>query len=746
MSEIPPEANPRSRGAEMPRSLAVPEDLFYRLLQASPEAILITDLDTRILFASDRAAALFGFSSTAEIAGAYGLKALLAPEERENAETMMAYVLSKGSAPPVRLTLVRRDGSRFLGETSTALIGEAGNPTGFMVTVRDVTRQKLLEDRLQIIYELGQDLALRRDQTEIIQKTLAMAARLLGVDMALCGLLDPNQTFRGFCLSGPEAVLQPFSLPVVDDQPDIRLVVARTNQTIHLDHTDAEPLFRAVPGTPPVQSVVIAPLSIRGKPLGVLEVGSRQPAYFSREDISTLQVLAGQASVALENVDLHDQMQSWLDYLMTLFELAQSISGSLSVDEVCTAFTHFSRRIVPQDETWIVLREPDSHARIAYTSNTASGIQAGDIVPVQNTVVSRVLATKKPVLRQNILPSDPEHVEPLSGEGIASQLAVPLRRGREIIGAWIVESRTAGTYQADHLVLAQLGAYLLSNAIHNAQLYRALQDQMQKLHATQAYLVQTERMAALGRLMASIAHEINNPVQAASGFLELLQEELDDTARPDKIRQYARIVEEELDRVAAIVHRMRYFFRSPGQDGTEPADLDFVHFEATAETQIVDVHGLLENVLQLTRKKLEHSGVSVERQWEPSLPPVQAEPGYLKQAFLNLVLNAVDAMPGGGVLQITTRACTADLPAAGESPQPAVQVIFSDTGTGIPDDVLPHIFEPMVSTKSGGTGFGLFTCYQIVSAHRGRIEANSRAGRGSTFTVTLPVTQPSPGS
>jgi len=222
-------------------------------------------------------------------------------------------------------------------------------------------------------------------------------------------------------------------------------------------------------------------------------------------------------------------------------------------------------------------------------------------------------------------------------------------------------------------------------------------------------------------LVASIAHEINNPLQAVQGCLTLAEEELEDDRRPEKLGRYMSIAGGEIDRISAIVRRMRDFYR-PAREKMEPTNL----------------HAVLGSVLELVNKQLQHSDVTVEREWAEGLPKVQANDDQLKQVFLNLVLNAIDAMPEGGTLHVSTALgqIQAD---SGKQPRAAARIEFTDTGAGIPAEVLPHLFEPFYTTKEHGSGLGLSVSYGIIEAHGGQIMVKSQAGVGTTFTILLAV-------
>ena len=153
---------------------------------------------------------------------------------------------------------------------------------------------------------------------------------------------------------------------------------------------------------------------------------------------------------------------------------------------------------------------------------------------------------------------------------------------------------------------------------------------------------------------------------------------------------------------------------------------------------MIDLHAALETVLLLTYKKMQHANIVVERRWAKNLPHILGNPDHLKQVFLNLILNAIDAMAEtGGTLTIRTGTEVAELQPGQR--QPLVRLEFSDTGVGIADEVMAHLFQPMAARKAQGTGFGLYTSHNIVTAHHGKISVASQVSQGTTFTILLPI-------
>jgi signal transduction histidine kinase len=237
-------------------------------------------------------------------------------------------------------------------------------------------------------------------------------------------------------------------------------------------------------------------------------------------------------------------------------------------------------------------------------------------------------------------------------------------------------------------------------------------DDVSEQRETQLALVQAEKLTVMGRFAATMAHEINNPLQAVIGCLGLAREALA-ASEPDAGR-FLDVAADELRRAAGIVARMRDINRPPDMAQREPNDLN----------------ALLERVLALTEKKARSQRVAVSLQAGSDLPPVPLVSDRIHQVFLNLVLNAIEAMPDGGSLRVRTEVI--------EDP-PGVLVSFADTGPGIPPDVRARLFAPFYTTKSEGVGLGLYISHTIVREHGGDIEVESEVGNGATFTVRLPL-------
>jgi two-component system NtrC family sensor kinase len=237
-------------------------------------------------------------------------------------------------------------------------------------------------------------------------------------------------------------------------------------------------------------------------------------------------------------------------------------------------------------------------------------------------------------------------------------------------------------------------------------------------HAHQA-VMQSEKMASIGKLAATVAHEINNPLAGILTYAKLLRKWLDrdgwDAKRRDEVRGSLELIESESRRCGEIVRNLLTFSRS------SPMNL-----------QWVDLNQVIDRCVRLVQHQTELSNVQLQPQMAEDLPQVQCDAAQIEQLLLALIMNAVDALPHGGNLWVRSRM----VPEIG-----AVQLEVQDDGVGIPEDILPNLFEPFFTTKEKGHGVGLGLAISkgIVERHRGRIDVDSKPGQGTKFTISLPV-------
>lgn len=309
----------------------------------------------------------------------------------------------------------------------------------------------------------------------------------------------------------------------------------------------------------------------------------------------------------------------------------------------------------------------------------------------------------------------------LSQGGLASFVAAPLLVESKVFGILVAARRLAGGFSSGECeFLRQLSEHV-ALATHQAHLYEALQKAYEDLRQTQQAIMQQERLKALGQMASGIAHDINNAISPVALYTESLLEREPNLS--PRARDYLTTIQHAIEDVSHTVARMREFYRQRETELTlVPVKLD----------------KLLQQVIDLSRARWsdmpQQRGVFIKLETEiaPELPPVMGVESEIREALVNLIFNAVDAMPEGGTLTVRTR--------LSESPARLVHVEVSDTGIGMDENTRRRCLEPFFTTKGErGTGLGLAMVYGIVRRHNAEIEIDSAVGKGTTMRINFPV-------
>lgn len=341
--------------------------------------------------------------------------------------------------------------------------------------------------------------------------------------------------------------------------------------------------------------------------------------------------------------------------------------------------------------------EDDSHVLLRATSPLVSWLQRYD------GVLSGDDLDVVPLLQA--MPA--EERQALAKTGGA--LIVPMKTRSSLTGVLILgEKLSQQPYSAEDIAILQTVTQQAAVNFENARLYQELREQITELQNTRDQLIRSEKLAMVGKLAANVAHEINNPLQSILNETFLLASSL---SVEDPNKSDLAIIESEALRARGIVRSLLDFARQ-----REP------------QKESLDINDLIESLIPLVRSYPQSMAVELRTELDNDPPRVQADPGQLTQVFLNLITNALDSMPKGGRLTINT----AHL---GEN----VIIAFKDTGMGISREGQSRIFEPFFTTKAHGSGLGLPISQGIIDAHGGDIAVESEPGKGTTFTVTLPL-------
>jgi signal transduction histidine kinase/DNA-binding response OmpR family regulator len=416
---------------------------------------------------------------------------------------------------------------------------------------------------------------------------------------------------------------------------------------------------------------------------------------------------------------LEDRLQRRSEELEALVRIGSEFNLRLGLDELTELILLIARDEFQADYAELFLF--DEGQQPIFYRDLRNGLrtreEAENVLNNEDTVASRVFRNQEPILIRGTDETQPpsEHLSSLS---LHSAMAAPLKHHMRLVGILTVGHEQPEQFGESQLRMLRSVGEQAALAVRNAQLHAALQSyaqnlesmvetRTQELRAAQAQLIQTEKLAALGRLAAGIAHEVNNPLQPVLNCLEAAIEDVqsDHPVDPESLR----IAESEVQRIKTIVSRLLDFSRPSAE-----------------ERLPVNLHDLVQEVLILTNRQLEGKRIRVETRLQP-IQPVAGSPTQLKQVFLNLVLNAMESMPDGGSIVIETYPDEREM-----------ALSIQDSGVGMDEQTIAQIFEPFYSTKGDGTGLGLSVSYGIIQGHGGRIEVESELGQGSRFTIWLP--------
>ncbi|OGB94795.1 MAG: hypothetical protein A2Z31_09785 [candidate division NC10 bacterium RBG_16_65_8] len=392
-----------------------------------------------------------------------------------------------------------------------------------------------------------------------------------------------------------------------------------------------------------------------------------------------------------------------------------AVSGRDEVAQLSQAFNALGRSL---EETRRRLLEEAQHAGNIIQSITDGIVgmdAAGRIRTWNRAMVDRYGISEAEVLGRNLFDAFPI----LESEGVREEVAGLLSGAKPTV---LLRHFEHETRHRGRVVLNVHGSSLRGADGDIAGAVLALEDVTDRVTLAQE-VQQAEKLAVVGQLTAGIAHQIGTPLNVISGSAEYLMMEWgDDKARPEELE----IIIAQTDRIAKLIRQLLNFARP-----------------ARMESRSLDLHELLRTVLALTEHQIAKEGIAVTTDVEADLPPILGDANQLEQAFLNIVINAWHAMPGGGSLALGARAVPASdrHRRVGRTTQPGVEVVIADTGMGIASEHMPKIFDPFFSTKGvgKGTGLGLAICRRIIEDHHGSIEVESVVGRGTTFTIWLPA-------
>ncbi len=409
--------------------------------------------------------------------------------------------------------------------------------------------------------------------------------------------------------------------------------------------------------------------------------------------------------------------------LNILNAISKSVSSSLNLDEILNSAIDKILEVLESDSVRIYLLDQKrkvlklvAHKGISAKLINEPFMQYRDS---GDGLLGQTILDGETRLVDNFLRSEDPYVDSIIDEGLHSTAYIPLSTKGMLMGVMCVGSHYPIQFASGYIEFLTAIGSQIGVAVDNANLYENIKRAYEDLKDAQEQIVQSEKLASLGKLAATIAHEINNPLAAVLTYIRLMIKLKDrnqfSSDRLDDITRYLATMESETARCGEIVKNLLAFSR-----------------QSKITIKRHRVADIIDRTLSLIAHDLEIKEIHLKKNIEPNLPDVHCDFRQIQQALLNLMYNASDAMVQGGTLTVTAR-----IKAGAEK---FLEVVVSDTGRGITDEEREKIFDPFFTTKEEGknVGLGLSVVYGIITRHNGTIELESSAGKGSAFKVSLP--------
>ena len=412
-------------------------------------------------------------------------------------------------------------------------------------------------------------------------------------------------------------------------------------------------------------------------------------------------------------------MQKAYERLMTLYRISHDLGAVLDLPELLDRILAIVLEIMKGDRGFIMLIDKETGEFALPVVRRKKGMEKDEIA-ISKTILEQVRRTGEAVLTSDALQDSRfKEADSIIFHGIRSTMCVPIKSKDQICGVMHVDTKAREiSFSKQDLELLTAISQQAAAAIENTRLFDDLKRANQELKNQQDRLIEAEKLSAMGRLAGGVAHEINNPMTSILGYSDLAAKLLEkETLAPQQVKEcaeYLKVIQEESQQCKRIAQTLLQFGR-----------------QKKAEMAPVRIHAVIEAALAVARFHLKKAPIEIKKELAEDLPAVTADSGQLQQVFLNLIVNARDAMEKGGTLTITTRRVD----------DKWIEARFQDTGCGIPAEQLNEIFKPLFTTKEEGkgTGLGLSVSQEIIDRHHGTMDVESVVGKGTAFIIRLPA-------
>jgi len=736
------------------------EELFRTVVENSHDGILIIDDNFQIIYANDEAVHLSGYSKEEMIGKDF--RKFLDEESRVLVEDRYSRRQKGETVPPkYEFKITQKNGEKRDVEVKSTIVKDRQGKVRSIAQLLDITDRKKMEnerkrfeDRLSALNIYGQSLNMAKDMEEIYKLTLDATEKTLGFEYASIFMVEGKM----LCLVAHRGYSKDLSIKLpIDGDKGITVRVLRKGKPVFVPDVRKDKAYVRGGAAEGIRSELAVPIKVGNKVLGVLNVESERLAAFKEEERKLLEILASHAAIAVSNLKRRDQLRKLSKRIEQLMESSTEIMHIKDMHQrlkvIAKAIQNFGwRRVV------ISLRDENLEG----TDRVTVGLTKEEI---------KLLGKRRApgnVWRERLGPkfekfkigefyylpwADPwirEYVHSVPPgtplDDATTYTGVPSRLPPEEMVDWhpqdmlyapllTPEGRIVGILSMDDPVdgrrptresLTPLELFLHQAAItiENAQLIEGLrqarkqleeyaeqleqkvEERTRELKKSQEQLLKAQRLAVIGELAGMVGHDLRNPLTSIAGAEYYLKKRLG-SEENDKIKEMLELIEKNIAYSNKIINDLLDYSKEIELEPTE-----------------IDPKSIMKEALSIVRIPNNIQAINLTE----NKPKIKVDIEKVERAFVNLIKNAIEAMPKGGTLTIKSRRLNDNL-----------EIAFSDTGVGMSKKTVEKLWIPLFTTKARGMGFGLAICKRFVEAHGGFISVESSLGKGTTFTVTLPI-------
>jgi signal transduction histidine kinase len=556
--------------------------------------------------------------------------------------------------------------------------------------------------KLKLLYGISRVITSTMEPQEILKFLLKEAVRIMKATSGSILLIEPKTHLLKVEVAQKISQRKIRSLGLKIGQ-GVTGWVAKTGRPLLVSDVTKEPKYIQVDKR--IRSELAVPLVLKGKVIGVINVDSTRRDAFSRTDLQLLANLATHSAQIIQNARLFSEARKEAEKLSSVFSIGQTIISNIDLEEVLNKVTQEAAKLTDTKIcSLMLLNEKKEELVIRSVFGGSERYARKPNLPVNHSLLGQVVLKRQPLQVLDVKHSSAyRYPEIAQEEGLCSLLSVPMIFQNKVIGILNVYSSTLRHFSEEEVDVLSALASLSAIAIENARLYGHV------IHAEE-YLRQQERLAILGEVAAEIAHEIRNPLTVIKMLIQSIQDRIEGVTS-SLLEKDIEVIGEKIRHMEKIVAQVLSMGR-PGEVSLKPTD----------------IKACLQESLSFMRFRLAQQRVLLETHYETQIPIILVDQGLISQVFLNIILNAIQAMPKGGTLTVSLK-----------KGLDKIFIQFQDTGVGIPEEYMEKLFQPFFTSKNEGTGLGLAIVHRIVASHSGGIYVQSEVGKGSNFTIELPL-------